>query len=43
MGYDFSIDYKKAKDNKVVDGLSRREEEQNATLTMISFPTHFVD
>jgi hypothetical protein len=43
MGYDFSIEYKKGKDNKVVDALSRQfedlPEDANLNLSLISFPT----
>lgn len=40
MSYDFSIEYKKLKENKATDALSRRdgEEEEVACLAVISFP-----
>lgn len=37
MGYDFSINYKKEKENKVVDTLSRRKEELEES-TIFHFP-----
>ena len=44
MGYAFIVEYKKDKDNLVVDALSRKEGEEGAsssacTLCIISFPT----
>ncbi|XP_040988925.1 uncharacterized protein LOC121236540 [Juglans microcarpa x Juglans regia] len=39
IGYDFSVNYKKGKENLVADALSRRNEEEQAALAMISFPT----
>lgn len=39
MGYDFKVEYKKGRDNKVVDALSRKMEENSAVLALISFPT----
>lgn len=39
MGYDLSIEYKKGKENKVVDALSRKQEEEVRALARISFPT----
>lgn len=41
MGYEFTINYKKGKENKVVDALSRVEENlevAEGSLAMISFP-----
>ncbi|XP_042958052.1 uncharacterized protein LOC122293563 [Carya illinoinensis] len=39
IGYDFTIDYKRGKENQVADALSRKSEEQTATLALITFPT----
>lgn len=39
MGYNFTTAYKKGKENKVADALSRREEVNAGTLSMITFPT----
>lgn len=42
MGYDFSIQYKKGRDNVVANALSRvmeGEEQGGGMLVMISFPT----
>jgi hypothetical protein len=41
MGYDFSIEYKQGKDNRVADALSRQFEasSNSAELSLISFPT----
>ncbi|XP_040996067.1 uncharacterized protein LOC121242242 [Juglans microcarpa x Juglans regia] len=36
---DASVDYKKGKENLVVDALSRKYEEEQAVVAMISFPT----
>lgn len=38
MGYTFSIEYKKGKENKVVDALSKKLEEDEVVLEVISFP-----
>lgn len=39
MGYDFFIEYKKGKENKVTGALSRRLEEGEGILDVISFST----
>lgn len=39
MGYDFSIEYKKGKENKVAAALSRKLEEEVGILAVISIPT----
>lgn len=42
MGYDFRIEYKKGKENKVANALSRRNEPNQTTeglLAVITFPT----
>lgn len=39
MGYDLSIEYKRVNENKVVDALSRKLEESEGVLAVISFPT----
>jgi hypothetical protein len=38
LGYDFEIIYKKGKQNIVVDALSRKEEDTNGLLCVISIP-----
>lgn len=42
LSYDFSIDYKRGKENKVVDALLRRNENDEGAiyLAMISFSNH---
>lgn len=39
MGYDFRIVYKRGRDNKVANALSRKMDDAFATLAFISFPT----
>lgn len=39
MGYNFRIEYKQGKANKVTNALSRKIDEEIATLAIISFPT----
>lgn len=39
MGYEFSIDYKKGKENKVFDALFKEQEGEVGALAVISFPT----
>ncbi|KAF5468849.1 hypothetical protein F2P56_012962 [Juglans regia] len=39
MDYDFRVEYKRGRDNKIADALSRKAEEDSATLALISFPT----
>jgi hypothetical protein len=41
LGYDFMVEYKKWRDNKVADALSRKDEEnlQEVSLSVISYPT----
>ncbi|XP_040988915.1 uncharacterized protein LOC121236530 [Juglans microcarpa x Juglans regia] len=39
MGYDFRVEYKRGRDNKVADALFIKSEEDSATLALISFPT----
>lgn len=39
MGYNFTIDYKKGKANVIANGLSRKIEEEAATVALIAFPT----
>lgn len=38
MGFDFSIEYEKGKENIVTDALSRKEENDEATFAAISQP-----
>lgn len=42
MGYDFLVEYKRGKDNRVADALSRKGEDDNkieVSLAVISLPT----
>lgn len=45
FAYDFTIEYKKGEDDRVVDNLSRKFEEQSmegcVTISLISFPTPY--
>jgi len=38
LGFDFSVEYKKGKENLVVDAYSRQFDNALATLTALSFP-----
>jgi 1,4-alpha-glucan branching enzyme len=41
LGYEFVVEFKKGQENKVADALSRRNEDdmQTASLVVISFPS----